>query len=195
MPQAKMKTILVVDEERSIVTAWKRILQSEGFRVLTANNGREGLFVANGEQPDLIITDRSTSIMYGVEFFRHLKLGRKFALIPVILTSADPLDAADAAVGDGFLLKPVSMQMLLASVQRFLNACPWRFRKLLRWRRLWRARRVAMLRRLEMKRVHIHIAVEDLEASTQFYSAMFGGVVPTIVKDGYRFIRSRYTPV
>jgi predicted enzyme related to lactoylglutathione lyase len=46
-----------------------------------------------------------------------------------------------------------------------------------------------------MKRVHIHIAVEDLEASTQFYSAMFGGGVPTIVKDGYRFIRSRYTPV
>ncbi|MEW9585232.1 two-component system response regulator [Paraburkholderia sp. DGU8] len=123
-PQAKMKTILVVDEERSIVTAWKRILQLEAYRVLTANNGREGLFAANGEKPDLIITDRSTSIMYGVDFCRHLKLGRKFARTPVILTSADPLDPADATLGDEFLLKPVSMQMLLASVRRLLNPCP-----------------------------------------------------------------------
>jgi CheY-like chemotaxis protein len=124
MLQAKMKTILVVDDERSIVTAWKRILQLEGYRVLTAKNGREGLFAVNGEEPDLIITNLSASIMYGVEFCRHLKLGRTLARIPVILTSADPLDPADAAVGDGFLLKPVTMQMLLASVQRFLNACP-----------------------------------------------------------------------
>jgi CheY-like chemotaxis protein len=123
MSQARMKTILVVDDEHSIVTAWKRILQLEGYRVLTANNGREGLFSINGEEPDLIITDRSISIMYGVQFFRHLKLRQKFARIPVILTSADPLDPADAAV-DGFLLKPISMEMLLASVRRFLNACP-----------------------------------------------------------------------
>ncbi|WP_408336098.1 response regulator [Paraburkholderia sp. RL17-337-BIB-A] len=119
-----MKTILVVDDERSVVTAWKRILQLAAYRVLTANNGREGLFVANAEKPDLIITDRSTSIMYGVEFCRHLKLGRTFARTPLILTSADPLDPADAALGDGFLHKPVSMQMLLASVRRSLNACP-----------------------------------------------------------------------
>jgi hypothetical protein len=43
-----------------------------------------------------------------------------------------------------------------------------------------------MLRRIEMKRMHIHIAVEDLEASTQFYSAMFGGVAPSVAKDDYR---------
>ena len=37
-----------------------------------------------------------------------------------------------------------------------------------------------------MKRMHIHISVEDLDASTTFYSAMFGGVAPTVVKDDYR---------
>ncbi|MGA7780058.1 MAG: ArsI/CadI family heavy metal resistance metalloenzyme [Paraburkholderia sp.] len=37
-----------------------------------------------------------------------------------------------------------------------------------------------------MKRMHIHIAVEDLDVSTQFYAAMFGGVAPTVAKDDYR---------
>ncbi|CAB3808700.1 response regulator [Pararobbsia alpina] len=118
-----MKTILVVEDELNIVTTWKRGLQLEGYRVLTASNGRQGLFAANGGKPDLVITDWSMPIMCGVEFFRHLKQKREFARIPIILTSADPLDPADAAVGDGFLLKPVSMEMLLASVRRLLNPC------------------------------------------------------------------------
>ncbi len=94
----KMKTILVVDDE-SIVTAWKRVLQLEGYRVVTASNGREGLVVANEEIPDLIITDRSMSITDGVEFCRHLKLQREFARIPVILTSADPPGPGDSSMG------------------------------------------------------------------------------------------------
>jgi CheY-like chemotaxis protein len=118
-----MKTVLVVDDKLSIVTAWKRVLQLEGYRVVTASNGREGLVAANEEKPDLIITDRSMPIMDGVEFCRHLKLEREFARIPVILNSANPPGADDTVVWDGFWLKPVSMEMLLASVQRVLNAC------------------------------------------------------------------------
>jgi len=118
-----MKTVLVVDDKLSIVTAWKRVLQLEGYRVVTASNGREGLVAANEEKPDLIITDRSMPIMDGVELCRHLKLEREFARIPVILTSADPLDPGDIAVWDEFWLKPVSIEMLIASVQRLLDAC------------------------------------------------------------------------
>jgi len=121
--QAKMKTVLVVDDELSIVTAWKRILQLEGYRVVTASNGREGLVAANEEKPDLIITDWSMTIMDGIELCRHLKLEREFARIPVILTSAGPPGPGDTAVWDDFWLKPVSIEMLLASVQRLLDAC------------------------------------------------------------------------
>jgi CheY-like chemotaxis protein len=80
------------------------------------------LVAANAEKPDLIITDRSMPIMDGVEFCRNLKQEREFARIPVILTSADPSGPGDTAVWDGFWLKPVSIEMLLASVQRLLNA-------------------------------------------------------------------------
>jgi len=95
-----MKTILVVDDELSIVTAWKRVLQLEGYRVVTASNGREGLVAANEEKPDLIITDRAMPIMDGVEFCRHLKLEREFARVPVILTSAGPPGPGYTAVWD-----------------------------------------------------------------------------------------------
>ncbi|MFM0176692.1 response regulator [Paraburkholderia sediminicola] len=117
-----MKTILIVDDELSVVTAWKRILQFEGYRVVTASNGREGLVAANEEKPDLIITDRSMPIMDGVEFCRHLKREREFSRIPVILTSADHPGPDDTAVWDGFWLKPVSIEVLLASARHLLNA-------------------------------------------------------------------------
>jgi CheY-like chemotaxis protein len=119
---AKMKTILIVEDEPSIVTAWKTVLQLEGYLVLTASNGCQALFSANGRKPDLIITDRSMPITGGVEFFRHLKRGPEFSQIPVILTSPEHLSPSDAGVGDSFLLKPVSVDMLLASVKRLLNA-------------------------------------------------------------------------
>ncbi|MFL9913286.1 response regulator [Paraburkholderia sp. RL17-337-BIB-A] len=119
---AKMKTILIVEDEPSIVTAWKSVLQVEGYLVLTASNGHQALFSANGRKPDLIITDRSMPITGGVELFRHLKLGSEFSRIPVILTSSVHLDHSDAGVGDGFLFKPVPMDMLLAAVRRLLDA-------------------------------------------------------------------------
>ena len=124
--QAKMKTILVVDDEFGIVKAWKRILQLEGYRVVTASNGREGLVAANENKPHLIITDRSMPVMDGVEFCRQLKLRREFGRIPVILTSADPPGPGDTPVWDGFWLKPVPIEMLQASVQRLLNPCSCR---------------------------------------------------------------------
>jgi CheY-like chemotaxis protein len=88
---------------------WKRILQFEGYRVVTASNGREGLVAANEVKPDLIITDRSMPIMDGVEFCRHLKREREFSRIPVILTSADHPGPDGTAVWDGFWLKPPSL--------------------------------------------------------------------------------------
>ncbi|WNC93200.1 response regulator [Paraburkholderia sp. FT54] len=117
-----MKTILIVEDEPIIVTAWKRVLQLEGYLVLTAINGHQALFSANGRKPDLIITDRSMPIAGGVEFFRHIKSGPEFSRIPVILTSSEKLDHSDAGEWDSFLIKPVPMDTLLGMVRRLLNA-------------------------------------------------------------------------
>lgn len=115
-----MKTILVIDDEQCIVTAWKRVLQFEGYRVVTAGNGLDGLVAAKQAKPDLVITDRSMRIMDGVEFCRHLKRNCELSRIPVILTSADHREPG-VKVWDEFLLKPVSIEVLLASVRYFLG--------------------------------------------------------------------------
>ncbi|MEC5409877.1 response regulator [Paraburkholderia sp. MPAMCS5] len=53
-----MQTIILVDDDRSILIAWKRILQLEGHRVETASDGKAGLAAANKVQPVLAVTDR-----------------------------------------------------------------------------------------------------------------------------------------
>jgi len=116
-----MKTVLVMDDERSVVTAWKRILQFEGYRVVTASNGLEGLVAAKQAKPDLIITDRSMTIMDGVEFCRHLRRKQELSRIPVILTSAERPGPGDTVIWDEFWLKPVSLEDLLASVRHLLT--------------------------------------------------------------------------
>ena len=50
-------TILVVDDEKRLVSLLEAYLSQEGFRVVTAGNGREALFIARDEKPDLIISE------------------------------------------------------------------------------------------------------------------------------------------
>ena len=118
---SEMKTILLVDDEPSVVRAWKRLLQLEGYRILTASDGDAGLVVAREERPDLIITDRSMPIVDGVEFCRQLKLEQALARIPLILTSADPLKSDDTMRWDEFWQKPVAIEKIKTSLLRLLS--------------------------------------------------------------------------
>jgi DNA-binding response OmpR family regulator len=117
-----MKTILLVDDEPSVLKAWKRSLQFEGYRVVTANDGRAGLVAAHEGKPDLVITDWSMSTMDGVEFCRQLKRAGDLARIPVILTTADDRDPGETALWDELLRKPVSAEILLASIRCLLDS-------------------------------------------------------------------------
>ncbi|MCB0083055.1 MAG: response regulator, partial [Caldilineaceae bacterium] len=64
------KTILVVDDAKSLRTLVSSYLTQEGFRVVTAADGQEALFVAREEKPDLIILDLMMPEMGGYEFMR-----------------------------------------------------------------------------------------------------------------------------
>lgn len=120
--QEAKRTILLVEDDVAIVKAWKRILQLEGYRLVTATNGNAGLVAASEEMPDLIVTDRSMPVMEGIEFCRELKRDHELAQIPVILTSAHPVEPGDTVVWDEFWQKPVSLVAMVASVRRLLNA-------------------------------------------------------------------------
>jgi len=116
------KTILVVDDERRLVSLVKDYLSQEGFRVVTAYNGREALLVAQKEKPDLIILDIMMPEMDGYEF---MKLHHRKKNTPVILLTARVEDD-EKIVGlelgaDDYITKPFRPRELTARVRAVLR--------------------------------------------------------------------------
>src|SRR3712207_5197512 len=82
-----MTTILVVDDEFLITDILVDALEEEGFRVLTAPNGRKALEVLDKEVPALVLTDFMMPLMNGLELARTLKSNPDWVRIPIILLS------------------------------------------------------------------------------------------------------------
>jgi DNA-binding response OmpR family regulator len=116
------KTILVVDDKREIRVMVKAYLEQEGFQIVTAGDGREALFVARQEKPDLIILDLMMPEMGGYDFIRAHS---READTPVIILTAR-LDESDKVLGlelgaDDYVTKPFSMRELTARVRAVLR--------------------------------------------------------------------------
>lgn len=116
------KTILVVDDEQRLVSVVKAYLEQEGFRVLTASNGREALFKAREEKPDLIVLDIMMPEMDGYEFMR---LHRKDRETPIIMLTARVSDE-DKVIGlelgaDDYITKPFKPRELVARARAVLR--------------------------------------------------------------------------
>jgi len=117
-----MKTILIVDDEERLASLVKTYLTQDGYHAVTARNGREALFIARQEQPDLILLDLMMPEMDGHEFMR---LHRKERETPIILLTARVEDS-DKVLGlelgaDDYVTKPFSPRELLARVRAVLR--------------------------------------------------------------------------
>ena len=86
-----MLTILLVDDNRHLQIAFKKVLSSSGFRVELASDGEEGLRLAHSTRPDVILLDMLLPKLGGVEVLRALKADRSTATIPVIALSGLPM--------------------------------------------------------------------------------------------------------
>ncbi len=116
------KTILVVDDKKSLRDLVKAYLTQEGFRVVTANNGRAALHVARHEKPDLILLDIMMPEMDGYDFIRIYTREKD---TPIILLTAK-LEESDRVLGlelgaDDYVTKPFSMRELVARVRAVLR--------------------------------------------------------------------------
>jgi DNA-binding response OmpR family regulator len=116
------KKILVVDDEERLRILLQSYLRQEGFEVITAVNGREALFMARQEQPDLIILDLMMPEMDGFSFMRAHS---KEASTPVIILTAK-LDEQEKVLGlelgaDDYVTKPFSLRELTARVRAVLR--------------------------------------------------------------------------
>ncbi len=116
------KTILVVDDKRELRTMVQLYLEEEGYRIATASNGREALFVAREQKPDLILLDLMMPEMGGYDFMRAYS---KEAETPIIILTAK-LEEGDKVLGlelgaDDYVTKPFSLRELTARVRAVLR--------------------------------------------------------------------------
>ncbi len=116
------KTILVVDDKKELRVMVQAYLEQEGFRVVSAADGQEALYVVRHEKPDLIILDLMMPKMGGYEF---LNAHKRQSETPVIILTAK-LEEGDKVLGlelgaDDFVTKPFSMRELTARVRAVLR--------------------------------------------------------------------------
>lgn len=113
------KSVLIVDDERSIVDILKFNLENAGYSTLCAYDGREGLEKAQNENPDLILLDIMLPEMDGFEVCKTLRAGG--ISTPIIMITARE-EETDKVFGlelgaDDYITKPFSMRELLARVK------------------------------------------------------------------------------
>jgi len=93
MAKPEEKTILVVDDEPDIVIYLRTLLEDEGFKVMTANDGDEALQRVREKKPDFISLDLVMPKKSGIRFFYELRHNKEWSKIPVVIVTAHAKDA------------------------------------------------------------------------------------------------------
>lgn len=117
------KKILVVEDNLDTRELIHLHLTTEGYTVVTACNGQEGLYLAGAEHPDLIVTDISMPELDGLELVRHLRNKPEFAALPILVLTAFGESHLTEAIRVGatrVLNKPVLFDGLIDDVREML---------------------------------------------------------------------------
>ncbi len=117
-----MDKILVVEDEPVLLETLAYNLKREGYEVLTASDGRQGVEMARRERPDLVILD---IMLPGIDGFEVCRTLRREMTVPILMLTART-DEVDRVVGlevgaDDYVTKPFSMRELLARVKALLR--------------------------------------------------------------------------
>ena len=117
--------ILIADDEESLVEFIGRALKKQGYRVITAYDGDNALFLIGEELPDLVILDLMMPLMDGWEVCRRAKSDSATRDIPILMLTArsSPDDAVQGLDlgADDYMRKPFSLDELLARVRVLLR--------------------------------------------------------------------------
>jgi len=117
--------ILVVDDEPDILEILSYNLRKEGYQVVTASNGEDGLRLAQSENPALVILDIMMPKMDGVEVCRRLRAIKGFEnMLVAFLTARDEDYSQIAALdvgGDDYITKPIKPRVLMSRVRSLLR--------------------------------------------------------------------------
>jgi len=141
-------TILYVEDEATSREQVKRMLNLRGYRLIVAENGRDGLELYLAHTPDIVLTDIMMPFMSGLEMAREIRSGAPDAQI-IVMTAFNDIDYLLQAIDIGinqFVLKPVAFQKLFEAVERSITV-------------------VMMQRQLHRQNEHIRLLSNALEQS------------------------------
>ncbi len=120
MPAAEHATILLIDDEQSVRRSVSTMLEREGFTVLTAANGEEGLEIAQETHPDVVVTDLAMPGMSGFDVIEQLRANSELHLTQVIVITArlerEMMRRGMDLGADDFITKPFTEEELLHSL-------------------------------------------------------------------------------
>ena len=118
--------ILVIEDDEPIREALKDLLTQEGYQVVTAVNGKDGIEVLNTiSKPCLILLDLFMPVMSGIQFLEALRQDQEHvvASLPIVAISASPPDGEAAKAVKpfvrGFVKKPVDLEMLFSVAEKY----------------------------------------------------------------------------
>jgi DNA-binding response OmpR family regulator len=116
--------VLVVEDNLDTRELLHLYLTGEGFTVITAADGREGLYLARAEKPDLIITDLNMPQLDGVTLVKELRAEAEFKDLPIIVMTAfgkQDRDDAIRAGADRAVDKPTHFESLIDDINELLT--------------------------------------------------------------------------
>ena len=116
----KQHTILIVDNEKSVANALKRVLWKENYRILSAYSGNEALTIMETFDCDLVLADQKMPKMMGIDLFKKIK--KQYPKTKKILISAQiNFEDLDKEVIDRFIPKPWDPQELKRIIKEELK--------------------------------------------------------------------------
>ncbi|HLF98493.1 MAG TPA: HD domain-containing phosphohydrolase [Methylococcaceae bacterium] len=118
------ETVLFVDDEQNILNALKRLFRAEGYRILTANGGAEGLEVFGQEHVDLVVSDMRMPGMSGAQFLEQVRLKWPDA-VRILLTGYADMSSTIDAINKGqifrYIAKPWEDNDIVLTVRQALE--------------------------------------------------------------------------
>jgi two-component system cell cycle response regulator DivK len=119
------KLILIVDDEPQNRKLFRDVLKHKGYTTIEAENGRQGVEMAEKFMPDLILMDMHLPIMDGIEATKHLLSNESTSRIPIVALTASVMPGDRERILEagcqGYISKPVHISDLLSSVAEYLS--------------------------------------------------------------------------
>ena len=119
------KKVLITEDSLSIRSILTDVFESEGYSVITAEDGLDGLNKARSEGPDLIVLDLMLPKIDGFKVCRMLKFDADFKQIPILMLTARSstmdMEMGEAVGADAYLVKPIEIDELLEQARALIG--------------------------------------------------------------------------